>query len=73
MTRINRILVLTAVTSLLSAATLCVNSQSPAFGSGGASPQAPSTVSRMEEIVQDSVSRKAVSYTHLTLPTILRV
>lgn len=58
MIRINRILVLTAVTSLLSAATLCVNSQSPAFGSGGASSQAPSTVSRMEEIVQDSVSRK---------------
>lgn len=58
MIRINRILVLTAVTSLLSAATLCVNSRSGAFGLGGASPQTLSPVSRMEEIVQDSVSRK---------------
>jgi len=56
--RINRILVLTAVTSFISAATLCVNSRSPAFGSGGASPQTPSTATRMEQIIQDSVSRK---------------
>lgn len=59
MFRMNRFHVLTAVISLLSAATLCVNSRSAAFGSGSAaSPQTSPPVSRMEEIVQDSVSRK---------------
>ncbi len=57
MIRMNRVFVLAAVTSLAGAAMLCVTSRSAAFSSGGASPQTPSTVSRMEEIVQDSASR----------------
>jgi CubicO group peptidase (beta-lactamase class C family) len=56
--RMNRSLRLAAVTSLLGAATLCVNSRSAAIDSVAASPQAPAPVSRMEQIVQDSVSRK---------------
>jgi len=58
MIRMNRILTLAAVTSLLSAATLSVNSRSAATGSASASPQASDTATRMEQIVQDSVSRK---------------
>ena len=58
MIRMNRILMLAAVTSLLGAATLCLNSRGSTIGSAGASPQTPSTTSRMEQIVQDSVSRK---------------
>ena len=56
--RMNRILTLAAITSLLGAATLCLNSRSSVTGSVSASPQTPATATRMEQIVQDSVSRK---------------
>jgi CubicO group peptidase (beta-lactamase class C family) len=56
--RTNRSLMLGAVISLLGAAALCVNSGSSAIGSVSAIPQTTSTTSRMEQIVQDSVSRK---------------
>jgi CubicO group peptidase (beta-lactamase class C family) len=56
--RMNRSLMLAAVISLLGAAALCVNSRSSAIGSVSAIPQTTSTTSRMEQIVQDSVSRK---------------
>ncbi len=58
MIRMNRILVLTTLTLLSSAAMLCANPRSATFGSGGASPQTSPAISRMEQIVQDSVSRK---------------
>lgn len=58
MIRMNRSLMLAAVITLLGAAALCVNSRSSAIASVSASPQTASTTSRMEQIVQDSVSRK---------------
>ena len=58
MNRMNRNMVFAVVASLMGAATLCVASRSSAFGPGTASPQESSSVSRMEQIVQDSVSRK---------------
>jgi CubicO group peptidase (beta-lactamase class C family) len=57
-TRMNRNLIPALIASLLAVAALSMASRSVAFGSGMASPQEPSTVSRMEQIVQDSVSRK---------------
>jgi CubicO group peptidase (beta-lactamase class C family) len=56
--RMNRSLTLAAVISLSGAGALCLNARSPAIGSVYASPQTASTASRMEQIVQDSVSRK---------------